>query len=336
MWRRGRVVGFDAGRLQYRLASGRLADRRLAEVERIEIAGWQPFTEAEALRAAGRYAEAAERYEDAARSAATAWQAALAWARAADAYDRAGDFAAAIRALIALAGHSPASAAEATPTNWPVAQSGFYIEALEMLDEAIRRHEGVLERAPDSQRSQDALDVLRRLRTRVATRAGDAAASRIEHATTTSPATSESDIGDESSVASLIRAAESALELKRYQQVVELADTGLAVATDHQAAVLLWLRGRALAERARSRDDCFEAALSLMRVVAHFPKDPLAMPCLYEVALLHEKAGLPHRAVPLLERVVARSDDEALRLKARERLQALRNRLRLQEETSSP
>lgn len=290
---RGKVIGIENGELRFRKESLEVVGVRIGDIERIyvdPVGDFADFNAAEESLAGNDPAKSTQRYERTLRTAEGFW-ADLVRVRLLMAYDRLGEADKATAMFVrVLEGEStgPAVAAQVMPTNLPRQSDAVLKQAVDALDRASGRN---------STQERRALSLLFKydlLRT-----AGDERAKPLTAivAELVVPANVLTPRGAGVQLAAL----GAVLSENKEQRALAWLDQALSNAPPFAAPGLLLLKGKTLLQRASTREDRIRAGWVFMRVVAHFPDDPLCADALLGAAEVHAAIGRADRARALLD-----------------------------------
>lgn len=316
---RCKVVGFSEGRLEIRTSTGEAVRLALNEVTRVfvdTLGGMADFNAAEQFAAEGHPDEAVTRYERALRTTEGYWEELLR-ARLMLAADRGGRVDKAVVNFIRLvegAWSGPRAAALLMPQRLPEELTREARFAIEQLDLAVNRND-----------AEDRRALIMLLRYDMLRRVTDPRAGVM--ATTVARMRLPEPIRNERTGSIQRAALESLLPVEAGAGWFAWMDQAIVDSVDAVAPDLLLLKGRALLESAKTREDVLRAGWAFMRVVIHFAGDVRAAEALLGAAEVHERIGRPDKAVRLLEEclALANADPETVE-KARSSLERLGRR----------
>ena len=300
IYKRAVVQDVRRGKLQFRPAGAAPQSVELSEVRTLSLPAHRELNEAEKLFDAGRFEAAARSYETLTNDLSQPWQRRWARYRLLRCHDRQGNFDRVVECYAVLVAEMPEAAPQLTPANWPDPSSTFYPDALATVEEAIRQ-------ASDTR----VVQALRQLQTLIDNQRAD-----DDAATASGAGLNDAGVEDEEdALAHEYGLVEQAFARKAYAKAIELADALMHRSENGHPEPLLLIKGQAQFRRAQTAEDYLQAALTLMRVVIHFPGSAEAAPAGYYAALAHERAGLPAAAKTLLEEAARRAaeDEDELR-----------------------
>ncbi len=280
------------GRLHHRTSGGQIMSADLPEVMTLERERDLALNQAERHFVAGRFAEAADAFQAVRDKPGAPWTARWALYRLILCHEQTGQFARAVGAYVELLGEMPEAGACWVPSKWPDASSSFLHEAAEQLD-AVLAAGG----------EPAVVEAVRKLREQIegaqAAAGGAALLIPVEEEVTPWDAALEQ-----------MRAA---LARRAYTQVIEISDQLIAQGIDaHIEWMLLW-RGEAQFLTAQNADDYHRAALTLMRVVIHYPDCAEAAEAGYHAGVALERAGNQADAAVVLREAAERAQNDELR-----------------------
>jgi len=286
---RVKVTGHADGRLLLSQDDGSITSVPLGRVQRMvidSVGGMADLNDAERYLAENDLEKAIVRYERALRMGTEFWPTIIR-VRLLQACDRAGKFERAVDHFVAVAQEAPSAAAAMIPASIPQGRRPETKGLVRRLTSEANRS------TRDEQRV-----LLELLRYAVLLEGEDPEAARWtrEVAATAIPA------GIGTAAVYRIRVAACA-ELLAAGALEDLLDSVNQAAADCPLEVLpelLFLKGRALLERASNREDLLIAGTTLMRVAIHFPDDARAPEALFWAAKVHERLDRRGKAVQLL------------------------------------
>ena len=302
----GKITGIAAGpdgpELTFSI-NGRPTAKPLGQIAQVAIDGQPVLNDAEVAYGAADWDRATDGYEKATRAASADWLKRFIAGRQLTAASKAGRFDAAARAYVALVDADPAAAASSKP-ELPKGKSDF-------LDTAVKDVQQAADRASDPQKKQALLSFLLDLQTARGdeTAAADSLQALVESAGAAGGAT---DDPAQRSLLQQVRLGEAkvALDAGKPDEAIAAIEGHQDVFTDAAAqAEALYLLARARQAKAGDDADALQdAALSYMRVVAHFggPRgEPRAADALLAVADIHRQLDEPRTADALYKQVAA-------------------------------
>lgn len=300
-----RIVDLDGSRIAFRTPAGELRYVGISAVEAIRVDSvgtLADLNEAEALAAAGKYVQAITYYERALRAAGDFWpplvRARL--IRAADRADRIDVVAAHFTALLETEGAGAAVAAELLPEHAPSGARGGVEPALRRIHDWMGRVE-----------SQSARVVLEMLRYAIVSRAGGGDADRFAAELVEQPIPLPVATRSVYRVraGAIVRTAGSG----RMESALRRINSDLMGAPQAVLPELLMAKSRVLLPIAKNDDAAIRAAWPAMRIVIHYPNDPLGPEALMLTAGVTERLGQNATAIQLLNECIehprARTDD---------------------------
>lgn len=310
-----KIVDMDGARIAYRTPAGALEHVHIAQVSRITVdtvGTLAQLNEAERLVAIGNYSRSITYYERALRVASDHWRI-LVMARLIQAADRADRIDIVSKQFVALLSNEftgPALAAELLPETSPRRRSRGIERAQRQIDSVI-----------DDLASQSARVLLEMLRFHIEKRSGGGAADRYaaELARQPIPPIVASRSTYAIKAAALLHWGSNG----HWPAVLTLVDADLTGAPRAILPELLMVKARALAATGENENVLIRAGWTAMRVVIHYPDDPLAPEALLLTAELEERIGRVPTALQLLVecinhgRITAPVRDEVMNLKKR-------------------
>jgi TolA-binding protein len=317
------VLDVREGSLHFRSAGGAETDRTIETITRIDVTDEPVLSAAEKAFAEKNWTAAAEGYLKAAKTTKAPWVRRWSGQRLLKVAAETGRIDVAITGYVAVAMTEPTAAAELRPTINRASKTALDAAAAEIRtalsdrDLPVEPRRALLSLMMDVQRAR-----------------GDrrAAADAIEQIMALGPL----DPADPQSAGLLIRLkldqAAIATEDKQYQRAIDeiRAAQGLFTEPGDQADALLALGDAqlGLAQQTKSPVGLKDAALTYMRIVAHFedlPQAPHVADALLRTAKIHEALGEPQTALALygqIEREYAQSPAAAAARTAADRLRS--------------
>jgi len=313
-----KVFGFDQGRLQFRIADGRMLTQWVDEIDLVAVdrgGVFDDFNLAERFLQAGEFDKAAVRYERSMRLTDEFWPE-LAAARLVMAYDRIGRLDKATMNFIGVVRGrftGPPTAARLILQAIPAKRDSKYARAIEQLD-------AVLDQNPD-----DAARVLFEvMRYEILQGNGDERAARA--APTVAALTIPESVRSERVYAGVLSALQETLQAGPNSARLADLDRAIRDCPDASLPSFLLLKGEFLLRTALVREDIIRASWPFLRVVVHAPDDPRAADGLLGSASALERLGRSDQAVALVEECLAHKRvDDRTRERARTMLARLRS-----------
>lgn len=310
-----KIVDMDGARIAYRTPAGGLKHVHITQVSRITVdtvGTLAQLNEAERLVAMGNYSRSITYYERALRVASDHWRI-LVMARLIQAADRADRIDIVSKQFVSLLSNEftgPALAAALLPETAPRRRS-------RGIDRARRQIDSVI----DDMASQSARVLLEMLRFHIEKRSGGSAADQYAGELARQPIPPI--VASRSAYAAKSDALLHWGSNGHWPAVLTLVDADLANAPRAILPELLMVKARALAATGKSEDALIRAGWTAMRVVIHYPDDPLAPEALLLTAEIEERIGRVPTALQLLVecinhgRIAAAVRDQAMNLKKR-------------------
>ncbi len=315
---RGKVVGFEEGRIVFRASSGQVVRVAIAEVSRIfvdSVGGLDDFNAAEQFTGRDQPAQALPRYERSVRVVDGFWTA-LIRSRLLLTYDRLGRVDKAVQNFIKVIEgrwNGPVAAAQLMPDNLPTRATAEFRLAVRQLDAAV-----------DRIKLEDHRALVMLMRYALLARANNRRAAVLAPAIARLrlPETVRAPRTCRIQYAALARVFESAPTKDGFQWL----DQAIRDSVDGIVPDLLLLKGRSLLRGGATREEFVRAGWAFMRVVIHFADDPRAAEGLLGAAAAYERIGRSDKAVRLLEECVAHERAApAVVKRARAKLERLRS-----------
>jgi len=294
---RVQVIGYAHGDVEIRTATGEQDKFPLSDVEFIvlgSVTGVADFNQAEELMVKREAGQAVERYERAVRAARGFW-ASMARVRLVMAADAAGDLEKAVRVWLDVVAEDPHTAAELVPQAPPSPRSQANERTQKRLEKALA------EQSPGAAQAVTTLvyyDVLKRT--------GDPAAAVAGEQVADSPLPLE--VMTARTVAVKLSALRAEIDAQRTAAALKSLDTMIAVAPMEFLPDILILKAQALLATAQREQEFLQAALPAMRVVIHFPNNPLVGEGLLLAGEAHARAGRQADAERLLQECLRRGN----------------------------
>lgn len=285
------VVGAEEGVLRFRLRSGNVVSRSLADVRTIMLVGRDTFNEAEKLLAGGKHAEAIKAYATAAQSA-SGWRKALIQYRLLPVHENSGRIDQAVALWLEIA-----DAAGATPTTLALRPKKIPPAGSTANDEAIKLLTAKVKNASNKAYVKGIRLLLVDLYERQG-RLSEAQAVAAKLGATTSQATDVNGVRPVRPTGSgevILRRASLAAKAGEHAKVVSLVKPALKEFASAELPTALQLLaqaqlGLAKAEKdaAAGRELLVAAGLNFMRVVVNFPTSEEAPDALVGAGTVNE------------------------------------------------
>jgi tetratricopeptide (TPR) repeat protein len=291
-----KIVDLEGSEIAYRNPAGDLVYSHFAQVDWLSVSSvgsLRDLNEAENMVRAGKFGRAIQYYERALRVAPKFWKK-LVRARLVRAAERSGRLDTLVAQFVALTSvveGGPELASCVFPGSSPVGEVRGGVRALRNVNEAI-----------DRASSQSDRVLLEMLRYQIARILDDPSKARYAEALADQPIPPA--VGNRSVYRVKARALLEAVGSIGREAAVGVINGELSRAAMEVLPEMLLVKAELLLAGARSDEDLIRSAWPAMRIVIHYPSDPLVPKALMLAAKVHERLGRNELAIKLLNECV--------------------------------